>query len=164
MSAKWWFCFLICCLGLSLAPVVKNPPANEADIRVAGLIPGLGRSPAGGHGNPFQYSCLENPMDRRVWQATVHGVTKSRTWLKRHNRCTRFIKAFFPRNECLLIPWLQSQSAVSLEPKKIKSASASTFSLSICHEVIGPHAMILVFLSWVSSQLFYSPLLPSSIL
>ena len=42
-----------------------------------GLIPGLGRSPGGGHGNPFQYSCLENPMDREAWQARVHGVTGS---------------------------------------------------------------------------------------
>ena len=47
-----------------------------------GSIPGLGRSPGGGHGNPLQYSCLENPMDRGAWQATVHGVGKSRTWLK----------------------------------------------------------------------------------
>ena len=42
-----------------------------------GLIPGMGRFPGGGHGNPLQYTCLENPMDRRVWQVTVHGVTKS---------------------------------------------------------------------------------------
>ena len=45
-------------------------------------IPGSGRSPGGGHGNPLQYPCLENPMDRGVWQAAVHGVTKSQTWLK----------------------------------------------------------------------------------
>ena len=50
--------------------VVKNPPANVGDIRDAGSIPGLGRSP-GGHGNLLQYSCLENPMDRGAWQATV---------------------------------------------------------------------------------------------
>ena len=47
-----------------------------------GSIPGLGRSPAGGHGKPLQYSCLDNPMDRGDWQATVHGVTKSWTQLK----------------------------------------------------------------------------------
>ena len=46
-----------------------------------GLIPGLGRSPGGGHGNPFQYSCLENPMDRGAWLATVHGAAKSQTRL-----------------------------------------------------------------------------------
>ena len=63
--------------------VVKNPPANAGDMRDAGLISGLGRSPAGGQGNPLQYSCLENSMDRGAWQATVHRVTQSQTWLKR---------------------------------------------------------------------------------
>ena len=48
-----------------------------------GSIPGLGRFPRGGHGNPLQYSCLKNPMDRGAWRATVHGVAKSRTWLER---------------------------------------------------------------------------------
>ena len=62
-----------------MALVVKNPPANAGDIRHVGLIPGLGRSPGGGHGNPLQYSSLENAMDRGAWQATVHGVAKSRT-------------------------------------------------------------------------------------
>ena len=62
-----------------VALVVKNPPANAGDIRDMGSIPGSGRSPGEGHGNPLQYSCLENPMDRGVWWATVHGVTKSWT-------------------------------------------------------------------------------------
>ena len=62
--------------------VVKKPPANAGDIRDAGLIPGSGRSPGGGHGNPLQYSCLENPMDRGTWWAAVHKVAKSRTLLK----------------------------------------------------------------------------------
>ena len=62
--------------------VVKNPPANAKDIRDAGLIPGLGRFPGGWHGNPLQYSCLENPMDRGAKQATVHDVAKSWTQLK----------------------------------------------------------------------------------
>ena len=62
--------------------VVKNPPATAGDIRDVGSIPGLGRSPGGGYGNPLQYSCLENPMDRGAWWVTVHGVTKSRTQLK----------------------------------------------------------------------------------
>ena len=53
--------------------------ANARDLRDAGSILGSGRSPGGGHGNPFQYCCLENPMDRRDWWATVHGVTQSRT-------------------------------------------------------------------------------------
>jgi len=59
--------------------VIKNLPINEGDVRHTGLISGLGRSPGGGHGNPFQYSCLENSMNRGAWRATVHGVTKSWT-------------------------------------------------------------------------------------
>ena len=59
--------------------MVKNPPADAGDIRDMGSIPGSGRSPGGGHGNPLQYSCLENPMDRRAWQATFYGVTESDT-------------------------------------------------------------------------------------
>ena len=56
--------------------VVKNPLANAGDIRDVGLIPGLGRPPGGGHGNPLQYSCLENPMDRGTLRAAVHGVAR----------------------------------------------------------------------------------------
>ena len=57
--------------------VVKNPPANVGDTRNTGLIPGLGRSLGVGNGNPLQYSCLENSMDRGAWQSTVHRVAKS---------------------------------------------------------------------------------------
>ena len=62
-----------------MALVVKNPPANAADARDMGLIPGLGRSLGGGNGNPLWYSCLENLMDREAWRALVHGVAKSQT-------------------------------------------------------------------------------------
>ena len=62
--------------------VVKNPPTNAGDVRDMDFIPGSERSPGGGHGNPLQYFCLENPMDRGVWRATVHGVAKSWTQLK----------------------------------------------------------------------------------
>ena len=62
--------------------VVKNLTANAGNVRDGGSIPGLGRSPGGGHGNALQYSCLENPTDRGVWQATVPGVAKSQTQLK----------------------------------------------------------------------------------
>ena len=57
--------------------MVKNPPANAGDIRDLDSIPESGRSLGGGHGNPLQYSCLENSMDRGAWQATVHRVTES---------------------------------------------------------------------------------------
>ena len=59
-----------------MALVVKNPPTNAGNIRDTGLTSGLGRFPGGGDGNPLQYSCLENPMDRETWWATVHGITK----------------------------------------------------------------------------------------
>ena len=59
--------------------VVKSLPANAGDIGDMGSIPGLGNSPGGGNGNPLQCSCLENPMDRGAWWATVHGVAKSQT-------------------------------------------------------------------------------------
>ena len=59
--------------------MVKNLPANAGDM---GSVPGSGRSPGGGNGNPLQYSYLENPMDREAWQATVHRVPKNQTQLK----------------------------------------------------------------------------------
>ena len=57
--------------------LVKNVPAYAGDIRDAGSIPWLGRYPGGGNGNPLQHSCLENPLDRRAWGATVHRVAKN---------------------------------------------------------------------------------------
>ena len=59
--------------------VVKKPPVDAGDVRDVGSIPGLGRSSGGGHRNPLQYSCLENPMDRGAWRATVHRVANSWT-------------------------------------------------------------------------------------
>ena len=67
-----------------LALVVKNLPVSAGDLRDAGLIPGSGRSPGGGHGNPLQCPCLENLIDRGAWQTTVHGVAKHQTWLSKH--------------------------------------------------------------------------------
>ena len=61
-----------------MALVVKNPPANAGDIRDAGWIPGLGRSPGGGHGNPLQYSCLENPTDRGGWLQSMGLQSRTR--------------------------------------------------------------------------------------
>ena len=63
--------------------VVKNLPVNAGDVKDVGSIPGSGRPPGEGYGNPLQYAYLENPMDRGAWQATVHRVTKSQTQLKR---------------------------------------------------------------------------------
>ena len=66
-----------------MAPVVKNPSAKVGDIRDVGSVPGLRRSPGEGNGNLLQYSCLEHPMDRGAWQATVHRVTKIWTQQKK---------------------------------------------------------------------------------
>ena len=74
---------------------VKNSLANAGDIRDTDLIPGLGISPGGGQGHPLQYSCLENPLDRGSWWATVHGVAKSQTQLK------RVIIQSFPLRHCV---------------------------------------------------------------
>ena len=68
--------------------MIKNTPVNAGDIRHAGSIPKSRRSPGGGHGNPLQYSCLENLMDRGDWLAIVHGVAKSRTWLNQLSKHT----------------------------------------------------------------------------
>ena len=76
--------------SLSLLPggsEVKNPPAKAGDIRNVGSTPGLGRSPGAGHGNPLQYSCLQNPMDGGAWWATVNGVIKSQIHLSMHAWC-----------------------------------------------------------------------------
>ena len=67
---------------LRMALVVKNLPENAGYIRDAGSVTGSGKFPGEGHGNSLQYSCLENPMDRGAWWATVHGVTKHQTCLK----------------------------------------------------------------------------------
>ena len=63
--------------------MVKNVPASEGDV---GSIPGSGRSPGEGNGNPLQYSCLENSMDRGTWRASAHGVAKSQTQLSTHTK------------------------------------------------------------------------------
>ena len=63
--------------------MIKNPPVDAGDKIDVGLIPGSGRSSGRGHGNPLQYSCLGNSMDRGAWQAIVHGVAQSQTRLKR---------------------------------------------------------------------------------
>ena len=65
-----------------MVPVIKNLGTTAGHVRDAGLIPRSGRSPGGEHGNPFQFSCLENPMDRGAWWAMVHRVSKSQIQLK----------------------------------------------------------------------------------
>ena len=68
-------------MGLPSGSVIKNPPPCAEDEGDVGSVPGSGRAPGGGNDIPLSYSCLENPMDGRVWWATVHSVAKSQTWL-----------------------------------------------------------------------------------
>ena len=95
------------------AIVVKNPPANAGDTRDAGLIPGSGRSPGVGNGNPVQYSCLGNPMDRGAWQ--VPGVTKSQTrlsnWALTSSKCVQMMNTAL--YVCL---------SLSFDPRRTKGA------------------------------------------
>ena len=87
-----------------MALTVKNLPAYAGDFKDPGLIPGSGRPPGAGHGNPLQYSCLENPMDRGARWATVHGVAKSRTQLKRFSTHTSIYSApVLPRQMCMKV-------------------------------------------------------------
>ena len=78
--------------SLVLALVVKNLPVNAGRLRDVSSIPGWGRSPGGGHGNPLQYSCLQNAMGSGAWQATVYRITKSWTQLKKLHRHTTHVK------------------------------------------------------------------------
>ena len=73
-------------VGFPGGSVVKNPPVNTGDV---GLIPGLGRSPVEGHGNPLQYCCLENPMDIGSWQAIVDRVSQSDTTEATEHTCIK---------------------------------------------------------------------------
>ena len=89
-----------------VALVVKNLPVNAGNLRDSSWIPGSRRTPGGEHGNPLQYSCLGNPMDREAWWATAHGVTKSRTWLSTQAH------SFFQRTE---------EGAVRKQSKTVRS-------------------------------------------
>ena len=92
-----------------VALLVKNLPANAADIRDMGSILGSGRSPGGGHGNPFQYSCLENPMVRGASWATVLRIAKNQTQLKRLGTCAgmHWVKKFDLAYVCISGCWLE---------------------------------------------------------
>ena len=82
MRLCFWLAVGHLCLLSGALLVVKNPPTNAGDVRDAASIPGSGRSPGEGHGNPLQYHCLENHVDRGAWRATVHRVAKSKMQLK----------------------------------------------------------------------------------
>ena len=95
----------LCNQGFPGGAVVKNPPANAGDIRNVGFTPGLRRSAGGEHGNPLQYSWLENSMDRGVWWATVHGIAKSWTRLSTHTYTHTHSRDNSALNSILLIKY-----------------------------------------------------------
>ena len=135
--------------------VVKNLLANARD---AGSIPALGRSPGGGNGNPLQYSCLENSTDRRAWQATVHGVTKSRTRLSMHTQAGRSLHV--PQSTCSYslqqnmptclpapeLTWIQSALAVASQARREKRPPAPNLGhqRALPLVLLSPHAAITV--------------------
>ena len=125
-------------------PVVKNPPANTGDTREEGLIPGLGRSPGGGQGNPLQGSCLENAMDRGAWRAAVHGVTKSRTWLKYLGQTHKSCDLMNVWNFTLLLTLL-----LKVVPKRPLTVVISIYKVWV---------VSFSFLTWVACALHFFPL------
>ena len=99
--------------------MVKNGPANAEDTRDVGMIPESGRSPGEGNGNPLQYSCLENPMDRGAWWAAFHGVSKSRVQLTTHTFIYLFI--FMMQTDLFVCITVRSRHAVFRQMEKMKS-------------------------------------------
>ena len=106
--------------------VVKNLPTNAGDVRDLGLIPGSGRSPRGGHGNPLEYSCLENPTHRGAWWAAVRAVAKCQTRLKQLSMhvciCIKWQFYLFPSNldtfsfSCLIFSTMLNRSDENWHP------------------------------------------------
>ena len=110
-------------LCFSGGAVVKNSPASAADSGDLSLIPGLGRSPEGGNGNPLQYSSLENPTHKETWQTKVHGTLKSQTWQSAHARGLSNLRVLTPCSLCsaacdlrLLMEDVTTQSQTSAKP------------------------------------------------
>ena len=90
--------------------MVKKPPDDIGDTRDTGSIPGFGRSPGEGHGNPLQYSCIDSLVDRGAWQATVHRVTQSWTRLKQLSILTVIMQLPMPFNYFLKLPEIPEPS------------------------------------------------------
>ena len=100
---------------------VKNPPAKAGDIRDVGSIPASGRSPGGGDGNPLQYSCLDNPMDRGAWQGMIHGVTRVG-----HNLVTKPPKVYEPPDRSLQPEHSSWPNAPKTPPEPLPGQQRST--------------------------------------
>ena len=120
--------------------MVKNPPANAGDTEHAGSIPGLGRYPGEGNGNPFRYSCLENFMDRGAWQAIVQGSQKSQTQLSTSMRrqdieyssllCSKLLLFICFTYSCLYLP-IPNSSFISYPSSSLVTLSLFSMSVSL---------------------------------
>ena len=108
---------LICDMDFPGCSVVKNLPAKVGDMGDTGSIPGSEISPGEGHGSPLQFSCLENPMDREAWWATIHGVTRVGHNLATEHACMRYV--IWP-----LIPWARNYMS-----EQVKQTSPPSWSL-----------------------------------
>ena len=127
--------------GFPGGSVVKNPPANARAVRDMGSIPGSGRSPGGGHGNPLRYSCLDNHVERKVWWATVHGVTKSWERLNRLSMHTVWVWENWTQTRSVCFCFLPLPPATSVsrlapsdEPGWPGSGEHPVYSLGWCVE------------------------------
>ena len=122
-SYLWWQRW-----ASQVALVAKNPPASAGDIRDARSIPGSGRPPGGGHGNPLQSSCLENPMDRGGWWATFHRVAKSQTRLKRPSMhaCILSLQGRQDSHQC---PYLPATLGLHSRVRSVAASTQGTSSL-----------------------------------
>ena len=117
-----------------VAQVVKNLPANAGDRRDAGSIPGSGRSPREGNGNPLQEACLENPMDRGAWWATVHGVAKSQTRLSDFTFCLSFVPLLCPYQVEGMMSYSSLVTELDCEPRH--QGFQISISTSISHKAL----------------------------
>ena len=127
--------------------VVRNLAANAGDTRDAGSVPGWGRPPAGGNGNPLQSSCLENSMDRGVWWATVHGATKSQTQLRdwAHQICSLSnflcVQIYFLYSEMIHIRTNQRErhTRIGRELEGLKFIALCTVPVNLGHLALPTH-------------------------
>ena len=115
--------------------MVRNPPANSGDKGDAGLIPGSRGSPGEGNGNPLQYSCLENPMDRGPWHAAVHGVAKSWTRLKR-------MSMYHAREDLIMVGNMSSEQTQASDIREVRivfEVSVYSPTLNNCFQASPDH-------------------------
>ena len=131
-------------MGFSYGTVLKNLPANAGDTGEVDSTPGLGRAPGEGNGNPIQYSCLENLIDRGAWWATVHGVTKESNMTERAHMCALFYSSLFDItifDLSMTFAWMKNYRFNFKKTYTRKTAFFNSLSItgtrSRTHEVLG---------------------------